>query len=97
MPDMLACRGVAGILMLYPSPLFLALRAHPSDWRLAVILHAYAMAVFGMVVMFSPHHMRRACFYLADRPALQKTCGALKLALGALFIILACTVLPKTP
>jgi len=93
MPDLLACRGVAGLLMLFPCPLFAALRAHPSAWRLAPILLAYAAAVAGMVVMFSPHHMRRAFHFLAERPAAQKTCGSILLALGALFTALAFTAL----
>ena len=93
MPDLLACRAVAGLFMLFPCPLFLALRAHPSDWRLALITYAYALAVWGMFVMFSPFHMRRANFFLADRPLLQKICGAIMLALGLLFIALAFTAL----
>ena len=93
MPDLLACRGVAGLLMLFPCPLFAALRSHPSAWRLAPILLAYAAAVAGMAIMFSPHYMRRALHFLADRPAAQKMCGSILLALGALFIALAFTVL----
>ena len=93
MPDMLACRGVAGLLMLFPCPLFVAVRAHPSAWRLALVTYAYLAAIKGMVVMFSPYHMRRAMFFLADRPALQKVSGAACLVLGALFITLAYTAL----
>jgi len=92
-PDLLACRGVAGLLMLFPCPLFAALRAHPSAWRLAPILFAYAAAVAGMAVMFSPHYLRRALHFLADRPAARKICGAVLLAMGALFITLAFTAL----
>ena len=93
MPDLLSCRAVAGIFMFLPYPLCLALRTHPSDWSLALITYSYALAVWGMFVMFSPYHMRRLNFYLADRPALQKICGVLMLALGVLFIILAFTAL----
>jgi len=96
MPDLLACRGVAGLLMLFPCPLFAALRAHPSAWRLLPILFAYAAAVIGMAVMFSPHHMRRAFHFLADRPPAQKICAILLLAIGALFIALAFTALSTT-
>ena len=93
MPDLMACRGVAGLLMLFPCPLFLALRAHPSAWRLAPVVFAYAAAVAGMVAMFSPFYMRREFHRLADNPALQKACGAVLLAVGALFIMLSFTVL----
>ena len=94
MPDLLACRATAGLLMLFPCPLFQALRfEHHTNWRLAPILFAYAAAIAGMVVMFSPFHMRRAFHWLAERPRAQKICGALMLGLGALFTALAFTAL----
>ncbi len=93
MPELLACRAVAGILMLFPCPLFLAVRAHPSAWRIALVVYAYIAAIKGMVIMFSPYHMRRACFCLADRPALQKTIGIVFLLIGIFFITLAYTAL----
>ena len=93
MPDLLACRGLAGILMLFPCPLFNALRAHFSDWRLALVVYAYAAAIAGMIVMFSPHHMRRVFHFVADRPVVQKATGGVMFAVGVLFLVLAFTAL----
>ena len=97
MPDLLACRGLAGLLMLFPCPLFLVVRSHPSAWRLALVVFGYAAAVKGMVFMFSPHYVRRACHFLAEHPAPRKAAGAVLLLLGAFFIALSFTALNPNP
>lgn len=93
MPEMLSCRATAAFLMLFPCPLFIALRAHPSAWRLVYVTFSYLAIVAGMVVMFSPYHMRRAFYFLADHPLARKTTGAVFLAAGLLSSVIALAVI----
>ena len=57
-PELLACRAAGGLLVLVPAPMLSAAAWHPSVWRYAVILYAYAMIVAGMYYIALPWLLR---------------------------------------
>lgn len=67
MSDLLACRATAGLLMLFPMPLILAVRAADTDWRLLPVSFGYISAIIGMDVMLYPWHLRDLSFWFAKR------------------------------
>ena len=93
MADLLSCRAAGGLLVLFPCPLLLAARAHPSAWRLALVVFAYAAIVAGMTLILYPYYLRRWLDAAGACPARMRATGAAALALGALFIGLALTAL----
>ena len=93
MADLLACRAVGGLLVLFPCPLLLAVRFHPSAWRLVLVAFAYAAVVTGMALILYPYFLRRWLDWLAVKPGRLRAAGAASLALGALFLALGLAVL----
>lgn len=81
--DLLACRAWSGILMLFPAPLLLVCRAHPSSWRLVLVGVAYLALINGMIFMLYPWYVRRACHAAARSQAFRLTGGAVSLLIGA--------------
>ena len=93
MSDLLGCRAVGALLVLFPSPLLLVTRFHPSPWRLAAVIFTYIAIVAGMVLILYPYHMRDALAWFAARPARLRASGIALLALGAFFLVLGVVVL----
>lgn len=91
--NLLPCRALAGILMLFPCELLHAARVHPSPWRLVVVSLAYICIVKGMILMLYPWKLRQALDWLDARPALLRLCGALNGALGLILILLGALIL----
>ncbi len=83
MPDLLACRALAALYMLYPMPLILATRDAETAWRLLPITLGYISLTLGMVIMFYPWHLRRLIFRLTARRPLMIASGLLSLLAGA--------------
>ena len=81
--DLLACRAAGGLLMLFPAPLLICLRSHPSPWRLVLVTAAYLAIIKGMVLMLYPWHMRRVCHAMAASTALRLAGGAVGVLAGA--------------
>lgn len=86
MSELLSCRAVGGLLVLFPCPLLLAARSHPSAWRLALVIFAYVAIVAGMTLILYPYYLRRWIDWLTARSVRMTVAGVLALALGALFI-----------
>jgi len=82
MDELLACRALGGILMLFPAPLLLVTRSHASPGRLLLVAFAYLAIVTGMIFMLYPWQMRRICHALAASPALRLAGGAVSLLTG---------------
>ena len=80
--DLLACRATGGILMLFPAPLLLSIRSHPSPWRLVLVTVAYLAIIKGMILMLYPWHMRRACHAAAASSLLRMIGGFVALVVG---------------
>ena len=81
--ELLACRAMGGLLMLFPAPLLLCVRSHPSPWRLVLVTAAYLAIIKGMVLMLYPWHMRRVCHAMAASTALRLAGGAVGVLAGA--------------
>jgi hypothetical protein len=92
MPELLSCRALGGLMTLFPHPLLLAVRAHPSAWRLTLVILAYTSIVAGMTLILYPYYLRRALDWFAARPERMRLCGTASLLLGALLAALGFTV-----
>ncbi len=88
MPDLLACRALGGLLCLLPAPVLQVARFHPSPWRLVVVVLMYAAAIKGMVLLMSPHYLRRLIDAGTGRPAWLRVGGAVAAALGGVLLVL---------
>lgn len=84
--DLLVCRATGGILMLFPAPLLLSLRSHPSPWRLVLVTFAYLAIIKGMILMLYPWHMRRACHAAAASAGIRMVGGIIALAVGIVIL-----------
>ena len=76
MDDFLAARSLGGLAVLVPTPLLTAVRANPSDWRLAMTLTAYALIVGGIVLLLSPYRLRDAIGCALKTPSRTRAVGA---------------------
>ena len=88
MANLLPIRGMAAIFMLFPAELFPAIRLEDTEWRLALVVFAYACAITGMFGMFYPWRIRQALAWLAGVPARVAATGVVSLAIGVLFVLL---------
>ncbi len=93
MDNLLSCRAVGGILVLFPYELLHVARVHPSPWRLVLVTLAYLCIVKGMILILYPWKMRQAIVWFTQRPALFRLGGALDALLGLFLIALGATVL----
>jgi len=87
--DLLAARAFGGLLLLLPLPLLEAAFIHPSTLRLVITVFAYALAIVGMALVWSPYLFRQwtARWIAQDRlkawiPAATGLAGLILLALG---------------
>ena len=92
MDDLLAPRALGGLFLLIPAPVLAIARWHDSPLRLVMIVFAYALAVKGVILVLSPHMLRKF-----TKPCLRDdgTCrifGVVGLAFGLLAIMLGATV-----
>jgi len=93
MPELLSCRAWGGLLVLFPHPLLMATRSHPSEWRLVLVVFAYVCIGAGMTLILYPYYLRRWMDWLAAQSSRLGMAGVSTLALGALFLKLGLTVL----
>jgi hypothetical protein len=91
--NLLPCRAIGGLLVLFPYELLHVARVHPSPWRLVVVTLAYLCIVKGMMLLLYPWKMRQAIVWLTQRPPLFRLAGALHALLGLFLIGLGATVL----
>jgi uncharacterized protein YjeT (DUF2065 family) len=92
MENLLPCRALSGILMLFPCEMLYAVRAHESDWRLLLVTLAYLAIVKGMFFMLYPWRMRQCITWTTAHPMRMRVVGAMDLLIGVLLIGLGMTV-----
>lgn len=92
MADLLSCRAVGGLLVLFPCPLLLAVREEPSPLRLALVIFTYAAILAGMWLILYPYYLRRWLEWTVARPGRMQLAGAAGAALGACFVVLGMRV-----
>jgi len=86
MADLLSCRAVGGLLVLFPCPLLLAVREEPSPFRLALTIFAYLAIIIGMTLILYPYYLRRWIDWCVARSIRMQVAGAAGVALGAFFV-----------
>ena len=91
--NLLTCRALGGILVLFPYELLHTARVHPSAWRLVIISFAYLCIVKGMILLLYPWKMRQVIVWVTQRPALFRLGGVLSVLLGLFLIGLGAVVL----
>ena len=91
--NLLPCRALGGILVLFPYELLRVARAHASPWRLLVVTFAYICIVEGMILLLYPWKLRQAIDWCIARPTLFRICGVLTALLGLLLIVVGATAL----
>ncbi len=96
-PDLLTCRAAGGLLVLVPAPMLSAAAWHPSLWRYAMIVYAYAMIIAGMYYIALPWLLRDHIVWAHRSPGRAKVLAAASLALGVLLVVLACTAYRLPP
>ncbi|MFA7174128.1 MAG: hypothetical protein WC340_12105 [Kiritimatiellia bacterium] len=93
MENLLACRALGGILVLYPYTLLQVARVHQSPWRILIVAIAYISIIKGMTLLLYPWKMRQCILWMQERPLLMRTGGVINLGLGAALLYLGITVL----
>jgi uncharacterized protein YjeT (DUF2065 family) len=93
MENLLSCRALGGILVLYPYHLLITVRSHPSPWRLLVVTIAYISIIKGMTLLLYPWKMRQCVVWMRAKPLLTRAAGAVNLTLGIMLLWLGAAVL----
>ena len=88
MDNLLPIRGLCGILMLFPSPMFEQIRECETTWRISLSLFAYLCLVVGMFGMFYPWRIRQALTWICARRGFLRGLGTTFAAVGVLFVVL---------
>ncbi len=91
--NLLTCRALGAILVLFPYELLHIARVHPSPWRLVLVTLAYLCIVKGMILILYPWKMRQLIIWITQRPARFRLAGALDVLLGLFLIGLGAAVL----
>ncbi len=91
--NLLACRSLGAILMLFPYELLHIARVHPSAWRLVPVSLAYISIIAGMTFMLHPWRLRQLIVWATAQPTRFRTINIVKLLLGIILITLATTTL----
>ena len=92
MANLLPIRGLSAILMLFPAELFPVIMLEDTQWRLALVVFAYACAIAGMFGMFYPWRIRQLLAWIAASPRRVRATAAAPLAIGALYLALGCAL-----
>jgi hypothetical protein len=92
MADLLSCRALGGLLVLFPCPLLQAARSEPSPWRLVLVSLTYLGIIAGMWLLLYPYQLRRWLAWSAAQPGRMLATGATGAALGACLLVLGLSV-----
>jgi hypothetical protein len=90
--DFLAVRGLAVVLLLLAKLMVDAARWVDTDWRLVMVVWAYAMVVAGMWLTISPYRLRDLVEWAFASEERTRFLSAVRLAFGLLVIVLGLTV-----
>lgn len=92
MANLLPIRGLSAILMLFPAELFPVIMLEDTQWRLSLVVFAYACAIVGMFGMFYPWRIRQLLAWISASPCRVRVSAAFPLAIGALYLVLGCAL-----
>lgn len=89
--DYLAVRGLAVIMLLLAKLMTDTARWVDTDWRLVIVVLAYALVLAGMWFTVTPWRLRDLIQWATVSPRRVRVLGAVRLAVGVLLVILALT------
>lgn len=92
MSNLLPIRGLAAILMLFPAELFPVIMLEDTQWRLTLVVFAYACAIVGMFGMFYPWRIRQLLAWIAADMNRVRAMASASLAVGTLYLVLGCVL-----
>jgi hypothetical protein len=78
--NLLCARAIGGLMMLWPMPVILLTRDFLTTWRLVPITIGYISLTLGMIIIFHPWTLRRACEMIAESKPI-------RLATAAFFLL----------
>jgi hypothetical protein len=90
--DFLAVRGLAVVLLLIAKLIVDTARWHESDWRLVLVVLAYALVIKAMWFTVAPWRMRNILNWATASERRFKTMCSVRLAFAVLLIALGLTV-----
>lgn len=90
--DFLAVRGAAVVMLLLAKLMVDTARLADSDWRLVIVIWAYAWVVAGMWFTVSPWRMRDLLYWGTANETRVRVGSALRLAFGLFVAALGLTV-----
>lgn len=93
MDNLLSCRALGAVLMLYPYEMLHVARIHASDARLVLVWFAYIGIVAGMILMLYPWKLRQAIAWLTAQPVRVRLAGVTLAALGGVIVGVGVTFL----
>lgn len=76
MPELLSVRAFGTLLLLAANPIIEAAFMHPAGSRLVMTTYAYALAIIGCVLVWSPYLFRRWLRPLVENPGASRAAGA---------------------
>lgn len=88
MENLLPIRAVCAFFMLFPGDMFPVIRLCDTDWRLTLVVYAYAVCILGMWGMFYPWRIRQGMTWISDASSRVRTAGSAMGAIGAIFTLL---------
>ncbi|MBO5941084.1 MAG: hypothetical protein J6R18_07825 [Kiritimatiellae bacterium] len=92
MPNLLPIRGLSAIFMLFPAEMFHVIRLEPTNWRLVLVVIAYACIAMGMFGMFYPWRVRQFFAWMAEKTYRIRALGSVLSATGLLCLALGCVL-----
>ncbi len=88
MENLLPVRAMCAFAMLFPGDMFPIIRLCDTNWRLTLVVFAYAVCIVGMWGMFYPWRLRQGMAWLASAAPRVRAAGAVIGAIGVLFTML---------
>ncbi len=85
-PDFLAVRGFAGLLLLTAHPILFSAYMQDVPTRLFLVGFVYLVIIFAIIIGASPYHLRNWIDWLYAKASRPRTFGALNLLYGLLLI-----------
>ncbi len=92
MDELLAPRALGGLLLLLANPVLNAARWLDTEWRLVMVVIAYAWAIVGIVLVLSPFRLRQAAEWGTKTDRRCIIGGSIRFLVGAFVLFLGLKV-----
>ncbi|MDD5678596.1 MAG: hypothetical protein PHW60_11515 [Kiritimatiellae bacterium] len=86
--DLLAARALGGFMLLVPLPMLESAFVHPCMSRLVMTTFAYLLAIFGIVLVWSPFKLRQWTERWIRREPIARAVGVVGLIVGSVMLVL---------